>query len=39
MDRDELKADVDYALKELDVDFIDIIVLCRVSPSMSIEER
>mmetsp|Transcript_5073 Transcript_5073/g.5197 ORF Transcript_5073/g.5197 Transcript_5073/m.5197 type:complete len:333 (+) Transcript_5073:106-1104(+) len=33
-----LKADVEYALKELGVDYIDIIVLCRVSPAISIEE-
>ena len=39
MDRDELRNDVDYALKELGVDCIDIIVLCRVSPTISIEER
>ena len=31
-------ADIDYALKELGVDYIDIVVLCRVSPTVPIEE-
>ena len=33
-----LMADVDYALKELGTDYIDIIVLCRVNPAFPIEE-
>ena len=37
-DAEGLKEDVDYALKELGVDYIDIIVLCRVSPTIPIEE-
>lgn len=31
-DADYLRADVDYALEQLGLDFIDIIVLCRVPP-------
>jgi aryl-alcohol dehydrogenase-like predicted oxidoreductase len=38
-DEEGLRADVDYALKELGVDYIDIIVLCRVSPTVPVEER
>lgn len=38
-DEEGLRADVDYALKELGVEYIDIIVLCRVSPTVPIEER
>jgi aryl-alcohol dehydrogenase-like predicted oxidoreductase len=38
-DEEVLRADVDYALKELGVEYIDIIVLCRVSPTVPIEER
>jgi aryl-alcohol dehydrogenase-like predicted oxidoreductase len=37
-DRDGLRADVEYALEQLGVDYIDIIVLCRVSPTVPIEE-
>lgn len=33
-----LRADVEYALKELNTDYIDIIVLCRVPPNNPIEE-
>ena len=32
-----LMADVDYALKELGVDYVDIITLCRVPTNVSIE--
>ena len=39
MNKHELKDDVDYALRELGIEYIDIIVLCRVSPIFSIEER
>lgn len=35
---DALRADVDYALAELGVDYIDIIVLCRVPTDVTIEE-
>ena len=35
---DHLRADVDYALSELGVDYIDIIVLCRVPKDVTIEE-
>ena len=38
-DEEGLRSDVDYALRELGVEYIDIIVLCRVSPSVPIEER
>ena len=38
-DEEGLRSDVDYALKELGVEYIDIIVLCRISPSVPIEER
>lgn len=38
-DEEGLREDVDYTLKELGVEYIDIIVLCRVSPSVPIEER
>ena len=38
-DEEGLRTDVEYALKEMGVDYIDIIVLCRVSPTISIEER
>jgi aryl-alcohol dehydrogenase-like predicted oxidoreductase len=34
----QLEADVDFALKQLDTDYIDIIVLCRVNPAFPIEE-
>lgn len=37
-DSEGLKADVEFALKTLDTDYIDIIVLCRVSPTVPIEE-
>lgn len=37
-DRDGLRADVDYALEQLGVDYLDIVVLCRVSPTVPIEE-
>ena len=35
---DWLRDDVDYALKTLDTDYIDIIVLCRVPTDVTIEE-
>ena len=38
-DKEGLRADVEYALEQLGVDCIDIIVLCRVSPTVPIEER
>lgn len=38
-DEEGLRTDVEYALKEMGVDYIDIIVLCRVSPTVSIEDR
>lgn len=37
-DAEGLRADVEYALKELNTDYIDIIVLCRVPPNVPIEE-
>ncbi len=37
-DAEGLRADIDYALKTLGVDYIDIVVLCRVSPTVPIEE-
>lgn len=37
-DAESIKKDVDYALEQLNVDFIDIIVLCRVPTDVSIEE-
>lgn len=37
-DAEGVRADVDYALEQLGVDYIDIIVLCRVSPEVPIEE-
>jgi len=37
-DRDGLIEDVDFALKELGTDYIDIVVLCRVSPTVPIED-
>lgn len=33
-----LSDDVDYALQQLKTDYIDVIVLCRVSPTVPIEE-
>jgi hypothetical protein len=35
---DWLRNDVDYALKTLDTDYLDIIVLCRVPTDVTIEE-
>jgi aryl-alcohol dehydrogenase-like predicted oxidoreductase len=37
-DAEGLRRDVDYALEQLDTDYIDIIVLCRVPPVIPIEE-
>lgn len=37
-DRESLRADVDYALSQLNTDYIDIIVLCRVPKDTPIEE-
>jgi aryl-alcohol dehydrogenase-like predicted oxidoreductase len=37
-DREGLLADVNYALEQLGVDYIDIVVLCRVSATVPIEE-
>lgn len=37
-DREGLLADIDFALQTLGVDYIDIVVLCRVSPTVPIEE-
>lgn len=37
-DRESVLADIDFALKALGVDYIDIIVLCRVDPKTPIEE-
>lgn len=37
-DAASLQADVDYALEQLGTDYIDIIVLCRVSKDVPIEE-
>ena len=37
-DEEGLKADVDYALSQLGVDYLDIIVLCRMPKDVSIEE-
>ncbi len=33
-----MRADIDYALATLGVDYIDIVVLCRVHPTIAIEE-
>jgi len=35
---DQLKKCMDYTLKELGTDYVDIVVLCRVSPTVPIEE-
>eukprot|EP00604_Paraphysomonas_vestita_P002359 CAMPEP_0174823508 /NCGR_PEP_ID=MMETSP1107-20130205/25330_1 /TAXON_ID=36770 /ORGANISM="Paraphysomonas vestita, Strain GFlagA" /LENGTH=153 /DNA_ID=CAMNT_0016046431 /DNA_START=279 /DNA_END=737 /DNA_ORIENTATION=+ len=37
-DREGLSNDIEYALEQLGVDYIDILVLCRVSPTVPIEE-
>lgn len=37
-DADSLRQDVDFALKELGTDYIDVIVLCRVPSDVPIEE-
>ncbi len=37
-DPEYLRKDVDYALEQLGIDYIDIIVLCRVPTDVSIEE-
>jgi aryl-alcohol dehydrogenase-like predicted oxidoreductase len=37
-DADGLRTDIDYALTTLGVDYLDIAVLCRVSPTVPIEE-
>ena len=37
-DTEGIRADVDYALETLGTDYIDVIVLCRVSPTVPIEE-